>query len=88
MGSVAKKQANGRPERLSPERLAELTHPPKYRTLEERRTALRQATEGFRVKVRVTPDTYGRLSAMIPADPRRLASRGVVAIEEVCGRSP
>jgi hypothetical protein len=30
MESVAKTQTNGRPEPLSPERLAELTHPPKY----------------------------------------------------------
>jgi hypothetical protein len=60
MSLVAKKQTNGRPERLSPERLAELTHPPKYETIEERRSALRQATEGLRVKVRVTPDMYGR----------------------------
>ncbi len=55
-----KKQTNGRPERLNPERLAELTHPPAYKTLEERRAALKQATGGFRVKVRVTPDMYGR----------------------------
>jgi hypothetical protein len=60
MRSVAMKQTNGRPERLSPERLAELTHPPVYKTPEERRAALKQATEGFRVKVRVTPDMYGR----------------------------
>jgi hypothetical protein len=56
MRSVTRKQTNGRPERLSPERLAELTRPPAYKTLEERRVALKQATEGFRVKVRVTPD--------------------------------
>jgi len=60
MRSVAKTQTNGKPAPLSPERLAELTHPPKYGTLEERRAALKQATEGFRVKVRVTPDMYGR----------------------------
>ncbi len=60
MRSVAKTQSNGRPKPLSPERLAELTHPPKYETLEERRAALKQATEGLRVKVRVTPDMYGR----------------------------
>lgn len=60
MRSVASKQTNGRPERLSPERLAELTYPPKYKTPEEKRAALKRATEGFRVKVRVTPDMYGR----------------------------
>jgi hypothetical protein len=57
---MAKKQTNGQPERLNPERLAELTHPPSYKTVEERRAALKQATEGLRVKVRVTPDMYGR----------------------------
>jgi hypothetical protein len=60
MRSVATKQTNGRLERLSPERLAELTRPPTYRSPEARRAALKQATEGFRVKVRVTPDMYGR----------------------------
>lgn len=58
MRFVASKQANGRPERLSPERLAELTHPPKYKTVEERRAALKAATEGLRFKVRVTRDMY------------------------------
>jgi hypothetical protein len=57
---MATKQTNGRPERLSPEELAEMTHLPKYKTPEERRAALRRATEGLRVKVRVTPDMYGR----------------------------
>jgi hypothetical protein len=60
MKGMAKTQTNGRPEPLSPERLAELTHPPTYKTPEERRAALKAATEGFRVKVRVTPDMYGR----------------------------
>jgi hypothetical protein len=60
MSSVATKQTSDRLERLNPERLAELTRPPAYKTLEERRAALEQATEGFRVKVRVTPDMYGR----------------------------
>lgn len=60
MRSVATKQTNGKLERLSPERLAELTRPSVYKTPEERRAALKQATEGFRVKVRVTPDMYGR----------------------------
>jgi hypothetical protein len=60
MRTVATKQTNGRPERLSPERLAELTHPARYKTPEEKRAALKRATEGLRVKVRVTPDMYGR----------------------------
>lgn len=58
MSSVAKKQANVEIERLSPERLAELRRPPKYKTPEERRAALKRATEGLRVNVRVTRDMY------------------------------
>ncbi|MGP0101675.1 MAG: hypothetical protein ACLPUT_08655 [Solirubrobacteraceae bacterium] len=57
---MAKTQTNGRPEPLSPERLAALTRPPKYTTPEERRAALERAAQGLRVKVRVTPDMYGR----------------------------
>jgi hypothetical protein len=60
MRSVARTKTNGRPEPLSPEELAEMTHPPKYKTPEEKRAALKRATEGLRVKVRVTPDMYGR----------------------------
>jgi hypothetical protein len=60
MRSVAKNQTNGKIERLSPEELAEMTVAPKYKTPEERRAALKRATEGLRVKVRVTPDMYGR----------------------------
>jgi hypothetical protein len=60
MRTVATKQTNGRPERLSPERLAELRRPAMAKTLEEKRAALMRATEGLRVKVRVTPDMYGR----------------------------
>lgn len=60
METMAKTQTNGRPEPLSPERLVELTHPPIYKTPEEKRAALKRATEGFRIKVRVTPDMYGR----------------------------
>jgi hypothetical protein len=58
--SVATKQTNGRPERLSPERLAELKRPATAKTPEEKRAALKRATGGLRVKVRVTPDMYGR----------------------------
>ncbi len=60
MNSVATEQINGRPERLSAERLAELKRPATAKTLEEKRAALKRATEGLRVKVRVTPDMYGR----------------------------
>jgi hypothetical protein len=60
MSSVATKHVNGRPARLSPERLAELKRPALAKTPEEKRAALKRATEGLRVKVRVTPDMYGR----------------------------
>jgi hypothetical protein len=60
MSSMATKQTNGRPERLSPERLAELKRPATAKTIEEKRAGLKCATEGLRVKVRVTPDMYGR----------------------------
>lgn len=60
MRSVATTQTNGTPERLSPERLAELKRPAAAKTPEEKRAALKRATEGLRVKVRVTPDMYGR----------------------------
>jgi hypothetical protein len=57
---MATKRTNGRPERLSPDRLAELRRPATAKTPEEKRAALERATEGLRVKVRVTPDMYGR----------------------------
>jgi hypothetical protein len=57
---MATKQTNGRPERLSPERLAELRRPATAETLDEKRAAVKRATEGLRVNVRVTPDMYGR----------------------------
>jgi hypothetical protein len=60
MSSVTMKHTNGRSARLSPERLAELTRPALTKTPEEKRAALKRATEGLRVKVRVTPDMYGR----------------------------
>jgi hypothetical protein len=60
MGSVAAKQTNGKSERLSPEELAELMRPPTAKSLEEKRDAVRRATSGLRVKVRVTPSMYGR----------------------------
>jgi hypothetical protein len=55
MSTVATEQVNGRPARLSPERLAELKRPALAKTPEEKRAALKRATEGLRVKVRVTP---------------------------------
>jgi integrase len=48
---------NGKIRPMSPERLAELTHVSKL-SREERREAARRATEGLRVKVRVTRDMY------------------------------
>jgi hypothetical protein len=57
---VATKQVNGRSARLSPERLAELKRPALAKTPEEKHAALKRATDGLRVKVRVTPDMYGR----------------------------
>lgn len=51
-------QTNGKIDRLSPEELAEITHPPKYETVEERRTALKRATTGLRFKTRITLDMY------------------------------
>lgn len=58
MMSVAKTRADIRPEPLSPERLAELRRPATYETVEERREAVKRATEGLRVGVRVTRDMY------------------------------
>jgi hypothetical protein len=61
MRSVASKQtSNGRPDRLSAKELAELRRPATAKTLEEKRAAVEQATQGLRVKVRVTPSMYGR----------------------------
>jgi hypothetical protein len=58
MKVMAKAQTNGKIDRLSAKELAEITHPPKYETVEERRAALKRATTGLRVKVRVTRDMY------------------------------
>ena len=49
---------NGRIYRLSPERLAELTHQPVYKTPEEKRAALKRATTGLRFKTRITRSMY------------------------------
>ena len=60
MKTMAKAQtnSNGKIKRLSPERLAELFVPAAYKTVEERRAALKRATTGLRVNVRVTRDMY------------------------------
>jgi hypothetical protein len=58
MRSVAKQHIKGTLERLSPERLAELVRPATVETLEEKRAAIKRATEGLRIKVRVTRDMY------------------------------
>ncbi len=50
--------SNGKIEKLSPERLAELTQQPVYKTPEEKRAALKRATTGLRANVRVTRDMY------------------------------
>jgi hypothetical protein len=61
MGVVARKETgNGKLERLSPEELAELRRPATAKSIEEKRAAVAQATQGLRVKVRVTPSMYGR----------------------------
>lgn len=58
MKVMAKAQANGKIKKLSPERLAELLVPATAKTPEEKEAALKRATEGLRVKVRVTRDMY------------------------------
>lgn len=61
MSVVAYKEtSNGKLERLSPEELAELRRPATAKSIEEKRAAIAQATQGLRVKVRVTPSMYGR----------------------------
>lgn len=61
MSVVARKEtSNGKIERLSPEELAELRRPATAKSIEEKRAVVAQATQGLRVKVRVTPSMYGR----------------------------
>jgi hypothetical protein len=57
---ASKETGNGKLERLSPEELAELRRPATAKSIEEKRAAVAQATQGLRVKVRVTPSMYGR----------------------------
>jgi hypothetical protein len=58
MRSVTQAKTNGKIQRLSPERLAELRVPATATTPEEKQAALKRATEGLRVNVRVTRDMY------------------------------
>jgi hypothetical protein len=58
MRSVTQAKTNGKIQRLSPERLAELRVPATAKTPEEKQAALKRATEGLRVNVRVTRDMY------------------------------
>jgi hypothetical protein len=58
MMSMAEAQTNGKIEKLSPERLAELFVPAAYDTVEERRAALKRATTGLRFKTRITRSMY------------------------------
>jgi hypothetical protein len=54
----AKASTNGKIEKLSPERLAELFVPAKAITPEEKRAALKRATSGPGFKTRITRDMY------------------------------
>jgi hypothetical protein len=58
MAKAAKAQRNGKIEKLSPERLAELFVPAAAMTPEEKEAAFKRATEGLRFKTRVTRDMY------------------------------
>ncbi len=62
MAKAAKAQSNGKIEKLSPERLAELFVPAKAKTPEEKRAALKRATTGAttgpRFKTPITLDLY------------------------------
>jgi len=53
-----KAQTNGKIKLLSPEELAELLVPAVCKTPEEKRAAIKRATTGLRVNVRVTRDMY------------------------------
>jgi hypothetical protein len=56
MGAMEK--ANGKLTRLSDEELAALTRPAKITDPDERRAAVKRATSGLRVGVRVTRSFY------------------------------
>jgi hypothetical protein len=53
-------EPNGKIERLTAEEVAALTTPAQATTPEERREAMRRATEGLRAEVRVTTSMYRR----------------------------
>lgn len=46
--------------RFSRDELSELTRAPKAKSPKAKQTAVRQATKGLRVDVRITPRLYGR----------------------------
>ncbi len=52
--------ANGKLTRLSREELSTLTQAPRAKSRDEKQTAVRKATKGLRVDVRITPRLYGR----------------------------
>jgi hypothetical protein len=58
--SSGKIEPNGKIERLTAEEVAALTTPAGVTTPEERRAAMRRATEGLRAEVRVTTSMYRR----------------------------
>lgn len=51
-------KVNGKLKPLSREELAALTRPPKIKERDKRIAAVRRATKGLRVGVRVTPSLY------------------------------
>jgi hypothetical protein len=53
-------EPNGKIERLTAQEVAALTTPAAVKTPEERREAMRRATEGLRAEVRVTTSMYRR----------------------------
>lgn len=53
-------EPNGKIERLTADEVAALTTPAQATTPEERRAAMRRATEGLRAEVRVTTSMYRR----------------------------
>jgi len=60
MVSNGKIEPNGKIERLTAEEVAALTTSAQAKTPEERREAMRRATDGLRAEVRVTASMYRR----------------------------
>jgi hypothetical protein len=58
MRFVAQAKTNGKIQRLSPERLAQLRVPATAKTPEEKEAAFKRATTGLRANIRVTRDMY------------------------------